>query len=308
MTLDATIRSAMVAEVDCVMHASSEFALTSTYHPGTQAAGILRCHLTAALTHLAGARPSGTKIHAARKELKRARATLRLMREAIDPNLYDEEDAELRRAARMLNDVRDADVLVRAFARLRTSDKKSKQPTNLKPLRRLLLNERRKASSTLLGNQLREIREALTQSRLRTRDWSVVNDIDLLMEGMQRTYRKGRACYRAVYETRSDERLHAWRRQVKYCSCQLETIRSISSGKMTKRLRRCTRLADLLGKDHDLALLHERAAAADLDAASALHFANAIRRQRAEFQRKALELGARLYRTKPRKFQPLRCH
>lgn len=290
------------------MHASSELALTSTYHPGTQAAGILRGHLTAALKHLAVARPTGATIHAARKELKRARAALRLMREAIDPERYDEEDAELRRAARLLNDARDADVLLRTFARLRKSVKESKPPTNLEPLRAMLLNQRRKAASTVLGNGLKEIREALSQSRERTRDWSVANDMDLLTGGLQRTYRKGRVCYRTACESRSDECLHAWRRQVKYSAYQLEAIRSISSGKMTKRLQTCTKLADLLGRDHDLALLHERAAAADLDAASALRFSNAIRRQRTELQRKALKLGARAYRAKPRKFRPLRCH
>lgn len=182
------------------MHASSELALTSTYHPGTQAAGILRGHLTAALRQLAGARPTGATIHAARKELKRARAALRLLREAIDPERYDEEDAELRRAARLLNDARDADVLLRTFARLRKSVKESKPPTNLEPLRAMLLNERRRAASTVLGNGLREIREALSQSRQRTRDWSVANDMDLLTGGLQRTYRKGRVCYRAACE------------------------------------------------------------------------------------------------------------
>ena len=290
------------------MHASSELALKSTYHPGTQAAGILRGHLTAALRHLAVAKPTGAAIHAARKELKRARAALRLMRKAIGPERYDEEDAELRGAARLLNDARDADVLLRTFARLRKSVKESKPPTNLAPLRAMLLNERRKAASTVLGNGLKEIREALSQSRRRTRDWSVANDMDLLTGGLQRTYRKGRLCYRAARETRSDERLHAWRKQVKYCAYQLEAIRSISSGKMTKQLHTCTKLADLLGKDHDLALLHERAVAADLDAASALHVTDAIGRQRAGLQHKAFKLGARLYRRKPRKFQPLRYH
>jgi hypothetical protein len=64
-------------------------------------------------------------------------------------------------------------------------------------------------------------------------------------------------------------------------------------------------LAKLLGRDHDLALLHKQITGADLDAAPARHLAKAIRRQRARLQRKALELGERLYRTKPRRFQPL---
>src|SRR4029434_1205542 len=62
---DATIKSAMVAEGDRVMHASSELTLTSTYNPGSQAVGLLRGHVVAALAQLASGRPSAAKIHAA---------------------------------------------------------------------------------------------------------------------------------------------------------------------------------------------------------------------------------------------------
>jgi hypothetical protein len=302
MTADATIGSALVAEVDCAM-APSE--LTSTYHPGSQAVELLRGHVAAARAQLATSQSSAAKIHGARKDLKRARATLRLIREALDPNLYYEEDAHLRRAARMLNDMRDAEVLLRAFARLRKSVKESRPDANLEPLHRLLLAERRRASATKLGERLQDARAVLTQAHERTREWSVANDMDQLARGMRRTYRKGRFCYRAACELRSDERLHAWRRQVKYSAHQLEAMRSIGRARMAKRLHLCMQLADLLGRDHDLAMLHERAAAADIDATSALHLADAIRRQRARLQRKALKLGARLYRAKPRKFQPL---
>jgi CHAD domain-containing protein len=288
------------------MHASSELTLTSTYHPGSQAVGLLRGHVVAALAQLASGRPSAAKIHAARKELKRARATLRLMREAIAPNQYNDEDAELRRAAQMLNDVRDAEVLLHAFARLRSSLKKARPHANLQPLHKLLREERQRATAANLKQQLPDARAVLMQARRRTREWSVANDIDLLTTGMQRTYRKGRLCYRAACQSPSDDRLHAWRRQVKYCAYQLEALGSIGSAKAAKRLHSCVRLADLLGKDHDLAMLHERVATADLDASSALGCANAIRRRRAGLQRKAFELGARLYRAKPRKFRPLR--
>lgn len=290
------------------MHAPAELTLTSTYYPGSQAVGVLRGHVAAALTHLAGSRPGAARIHGARKDLKRARATLRLLREAIDPNQYSDEDAELRRAAQLLNDVRDAEVLLRAFAWLRNSLKKTRPRANLQPLHELLREERRRATAANLSQQVRNARAILIQARQRTREWSVANDMDLLTRGMQRTYRRGRFCYRAACESPLDDRLHAWRRHVKYSACQLEATGPIGSAKMAKRLRLCTKLADLLGRDRDLAMLHERVVAADLDATSALSCANAIRRQRARLQRKALKLGARLYRAKPREFTPLRRH
>jgi CHAD domain-containing protein len=285
---------------------ASELTLTSTFRPGAQAVGLLRRHTAAAVEHLAGARPSGARIHAARKELKRARATLRLLREAIDAAHFAEADAVLRGVARQLNGVRDADELLRTFEKLRDALKESKRPARLAPLRKLLQQEHRTAVSSMSRERLQAIKLVLRTCKQQSYGWSAANDLDLLTAGMQRTYRKGRVCYRAAREARSNERLHAWRRQVKYCVYQLETIRSIGAGKTTRRLRACAKIADLLGKDHDLAMLQERAALADLDAASALHVADEIRDERAKLQRRALRLGERLYRIKVRNFKPLR--
>jgi hypothetical protein len=46
---------------------------------------------------------------------------------------------------------------------------------------------------------------------------------------------KGQLCYRAACESPSDQRLHAWRRQVKYCAYQLEAVVSIGSKKLPGR-------------------------------------------------------------------------
>jgi CHAD domain-containing protein len=285
------------------MHASSELTLTSTYRPCNQITGLLRGHLVAALTLLGADKPSGSRIHAARKELKRARATLRLLRESIDPEHYRQEDALLRQAARHLSEVRDSDILVRTLARLQESLNSTTPRPKLEALRRLLLQERRSATSIALRQHLTAVRTLLTQSKERTRDWKVANDLDLLTRAMRRTYRKGRACYRAVCEAPADEQLHAWRRQVKCSAYQVEALGSSAPARMTKRLRRCTKLAEVLGRDHDLALLRKRMLDADLEIASALQLTHAINHERTKLRREALKLGEWLYRNKPRKYR-----
>lgn len=287
------------------MHAEPELTLTSTYHPCNQVAGVLRGHLAAALRFLTTAKPSGASIHAARQELKRARAMLRLLRESIDPEHFSLEDATLRQAAHQLNDVRDAEVLVRVFSRLRDAFKDEPRRPNLEPLRKLLLRERRHSASNALREPLAAAKTLLVQAKERTRDWSVANDVDLLTSAMQRTYRKGRACYRAACESATDEHLHAWRRQVKYSAYQLEALGSLAPARMTKKLPRSAQLAKQLGRDHDLCMLRGRIADAHLAAAANLRLTDAIRRERADLQRRALQRGKRLYRSKPRKFQPL---
>jgi CHAD domain-containing protein len=287
------------------MDAASELRLPSTYHPCTQTAGILRGHLTAALTILNSAKPSRSRIHAARQELKRARATLRLLRESIDSHCYRQEDGTLRQAAGCLNEARDSDVLFRVFTRLQKSLKDEQPRMNLEPLREQLLQERRSTASHAHSERLKPARTLLMQSKERIHDWSIDNDLDLLTRAMQRTYRRGRAYYRAARESHATEEIHAWRRQVKYSAYQLETVGSFAPRKIGRRLRRCARLAKLLGRDHDLSLLQARISDTRLDVASALRLTNAIRHERTRLQRQALKLGERLYRIKPRQFHPL---
>jgi len=288
------------------MRADPQPALTSTYHPCNQVVHILREHVAAALTLLGTARPGGARIHAARQELKRARAALRLLRESIDPQHFREQDAALRDAAHQLNDVRDCEVALRVLSRVLDRFKDERRRPNLAPVRELLAKERRAATANAAREQLATARTLLLQARERSRNWPVANDLDLLTTAMRRTYRQGRACYHAACESPTDEHLHAWRRQVKYSAYQLEALGPLAPGRMKKRQRRCAKLAKVLGRDHDLLLLQQRIVAVHLDATSRLRASAAIRRERRRLQRRALHLGKRLYRVRPRRFQPLR--
>src|SRR5262249_2675480 len=80
---------------------------------------LLRKELGKALEALQGADPLPDEaVHAARKALKRARALLRLLRDALGSRVYRRENARLRDAARPLTAVRDARILVDVFDQL----------------------------------------------------------------------------------------------------------------------------------------------------------------------------------------------
>src|SRR3569832_2538203 len=64
--------------------------------------------------------PTEKQIHGARKNLKRARADLRLLRDAIGKTAYIRENTALRDAARALSGVRDAAVLSKTADKLIT--------------------------------------------------------------------------------------------------------------------------------------------------------------------------------------------
>ncbi len=75
-------------------------------------------HIATALAALRAHKASDERIHQARKQLKRARANLRLLRDAIGKRAYARENAALRDAARPLSGVRDAMVLIQTLDRL----------------------------------------------------------------------------------------------------------------------------------------------------------------------------------------------
>ena len=73
---------------------------------------IVRRQIANALEVLDDKQLADEAIHSARKELKKARATLRLLRKALGDAVYKRENAAIRDAARPLSDVRDSRVLL----------------------------------------------------------------------------------------------------------------------------------------------------------------------------------------------------
>jgi CHAD domain-containing protein len=103
----------------------------------------------------------------------------------------------------------------------------------------------------------------------------------------------------------STENLHEWRKQAKYLWHDLQVLEPVWPGVMKELAEQAHDLTQLLGDDHDLAVLHETVAtnrekAGTEDVIEAL-FA-LIDRRRAELQREAFMLGKRLYLAKPGAF------
>src|SRR5205085_5914300 len=61
-----------------------------------------------------------TPVHQTRKYLKRARAALRLVRKEIGRSLFRQQDHRLRDAARLISDVRDAEVRLETVRQLQS--------------------------------------------------------------------------------------------------------------------------------------------------------------------------------------------
>jgi CHAD domain-containing protein len=266
----------------------------------------VRAELGRALAALDGRRSvSDESVHDARRALKRARAGLRLLRDALGDDEYAAENARLRDAARPLARVRDVKVMLETLDGLLARETKPRRRAALLQMRRDVSDERRMLRRELLESpdRLADIGRSLHASRRRAAQWALpVPGADAARAGLERIYRRGRKALAAADSDRSDERLHESRKQAKYLVEALRILDARGSPRATKALKRAQAVAERLGEDHDFAVLESWFAGLPPDTYEAqAGLVALVGRHRRKLQRKALKQARRLYEKKPRK-------
>jgi len=254
-----------------------------------------------------------TAVHDARKDLKRARTALRLLRPALDEWIYRRDDALLRDVARALNAARDAKVLTQTLQSLCRHHRVLRRDAEIARLLRTLqadqarLRRRWRDHPQPLERRrgaLGQLRGRMTQWRVGKHGWSVLGP------ALKRIYKNGRRARPTRSRRPTDRALHEWRKQVKYLRYALELLASRRSRRLSRLARRAQRLSDHLGEAHDLAMLARKARAlAKRSRAELRPLLTIIDRQRARLALEALSSGARLYQARPGDWQrPLQRH
>jgi CHAD domain-containing protein len=244
-------------------------------------------------------------VHDARKRLKKARAALRLLREALGSRLYDRANACCRDAARPLTEVRDAKVLRETLDELAERGAGAVDAAALDEVRRALRQDQRQVRHVLEERDLGPVEESLEALREWAKDWPVGRrGWSVLGAGLKRVYRSGRDSFTEARQGPSLANLHEWRKQVKYLWHQLQVLRPMRPAVMEELARQAHDLADSLGDDHDLAVLRarlqEKPGRFPEQPVAAL--VGLIDRRRGELQEQALALGRRLYQERPKQF------
>lgn len=270
---------------------------------------LLRHHTSQALQALHGEPPlPDAAVHEARKQLKKARADLRLLRAALGSQRYAYENTALRDAARPLTTVRDARVLLDTLATLVASSGAEAQALDLDAVRLALQEAYRAVRHRVLeeGKTLGLLATSLQTTRARAKQWPLERrGWSVLGVGVKRVYRQGREAFAIVQADPSPEHLHTWRKQVKYLWHQLQMLQPIQLGRLTALVEQAHTLANTLGDDHDLAVLADTCRAhPDWFPAGATRqtLADLIARRRTLLQAQALTLGHGLYADKPSRF------
>jgi len=252
-----------------------------------------------------GAEPADA-IHEARKDVKKIRSALRLVRDAIGDDVWRRENDHYRDVARQLGSFRDSEILVEALDGLAerfgsTAEGRSES------LRRRLEEENRTAHDD--GSVERAMAGAaaeLAAGRSRIGGLPLEGDgWKLLSPGLHRSYRRGRKRLLAVEEEASVTNLHELRKRVKDLWYQLRLIRDADRELIGSLADHAHDLSDHLGDDHDLALLREqvqRRRDAFASPVDQRHLIEEIDQRRGELQFAAISLGDRIYAEKPKRF------
>jgi CHAD domain-containing protein len=239
----------------------------------------------------------GEAIHDARKAFKRARAGLRVGRDAIGKTAYARENAALRDMGRSLAPARDAEVVVETLDALAERNRDRLPPGPFAGLRAALAAEARSAQPAHLPTVIAEL-EAIRE-RVASLDGAA--DDAALTAGFRRIYKRGRRAFRHAREQPEAEALHELRKRAKdlwHAGQILRAPKAVRKG--------AHELADVLGDEHDLTVLQGAAGTRPeaLRPGEPLLLQAIVDDRQDELRREAMERAGRLYAKKPRRVRP----
>lgn len=248
--------------------------------------------------------PMITRVHGARVACKKARAALKLVRDA-KPNRYARENTALRDAARLLSPLRDPDAIMESFHLLISHCGDNLTPRQIAVLRRAVTTAQHECrlNPAEVHRQLTRFVARVRAALKRWRKAAVGKlEIDDIWCSYCKTYRRSRRAFRVARKRRDAAASHEWRKNVKAHGYQNRLLRCAWPPLMKKPNRQLARLGSLLGEDHDLTMLRSRLEAsrntnADADPLdAALH---TMRERCDSLRAEALLLGARLFSERP---------
>jgi CHAD domain-containing protein len=297
-------------DVDQAGSAGSAYRIKNSESATGAVVRIAQGRLDSALEHLGSGleKDAAAAIHEARKDLKKTRAVLRLVRDPLGKDVYRRENGRLREASRELSSTRDATVKVDTLDALRERYG-DEIPDGAKDLKEF--EDEQSAISSSVDDCESELQAAarrasglITETRKRIDDWSLSKSgFKLLADGLERSYRRGHKRFADVRSDPTPENVHEWRKRVKDLWYDLRLLRDTWPPILGEMADQAHELSDLLGDHHDLAVLTE-----DLDGRSAMDgdervvLQALIEGRQEELLEAAVPIGERLYAESPKKF------
>jgi len=282
---------------------SYRFKRKETVDAGVRRIGAER--LQRALSRLDKNRDPLGAVHDVRKDIKKVRALLRLIRPCLPQKIFRREARILRNDAALLAGVRDARVKLQTFQDITKHFEHQLDEHAFPKIHRALETYCDREGKLFLENDsvakvlvcLRKIEGHVEEWRVDEHEWEAIEP------GLLSSYRRGRQEHQLVQDKPTPANFHNWRKRVKDLGYQLRLVRGAWPEIIRPTIDVVNELGEHLGDDHDAAVLQE-ALYDDVDApADEVETLTALIEQRQrELRACALDLGSRLYVEKPRRF------
>ena len=245
------------------------------------------------------AKQRGVTVHEVRKHLKKLRAAMRLGVGAVGKNCHAEENRCVRDIGRLVSDLRDAQVRLQTFIKLRDKASKKNFGKQLFPrTEELLMLERESFSAAFAGWQKEAIPQ-LENAKARLMAWPLDGlNWKQICGAVCKIYRRGQRALATTIDHPDAENFHAWRKRVKDVWYQLRILQPLNRTVLEEMAHDAEVLGELLGSEHDLDFLWARLERESGDEALARELTQlhkVIGKRGKRLRRDALELGRRFY-------------
>ncbi len=264
---------------------------------------IAREQLQRAMTELSRPEFTAASVHETRKVVKRLKSLLRLMRPALSEKIFRARYRRISKIGDALAHARDRFVMIETLGKLETRFGPESIGI-LQPLRPLLAGARDTASER--ADPL-ATRRALAMTIIEAQKFEKMSfksrGFDALSAGVEQTYRHARRNLARAYKRPSDEAFHELRKTVQWHWRQMALISRGWPEYFEVRIAAARKLAEILGDDHDLAVLEAevRRLSSQLPA-DAAPIENLIIQRKEELRTEAKPHAERLLAERPGEF------
>lgn len=246
-------------------------------------------------------------VHQVRKRCKKLRGLVRLVR-PVFPD-YRRVNALFRDAAGELSFIRDAHAVIATLDNLLEHFDGVVEAQAFESIRRELIDRRDQtdADRESIERRLSAFRDTLAESRPDAECWVLkAGDGQAVAGGAGKTYRRARKAMADARDEPSTAVLHEWRKRVKYHWYHARLLANCWPKVIKPWATQVSRLADLLGDEHDLAVLHAMLLEHPGrygDRKTLQAFTGLIERRRAELRASAFRLGSFVLFEKPKQLE-----
>ena len=200
-------------------------------------------------------------VHDTRKNFKKIRTVLRLVRSNLGIESFKSENFFYRDAGRKLSDLRDSKVLINTFDKLIKNSEFDATGYDFSIFKNFLL-EKHKSISIAKNKKsvlIHSISTDLILARSRVFDWTFTgDDFVIIKKDLKRIYRQGQNMMYAVFNESIKENVHEWRKRAKDLWHSVRILNNIWPEIMNPLASHLEKLSDSLGAANDLFLLKEK--------------------------------------------------